>query len=152
VSTVADDDTMAGFVAAWKADTGAGGLNTLYPGGPKAGRVPAPQTMPYAGIACEQWKGPEFMAPVTAGAPYLDYRKVTLTVRAKKADAVAVLSRVKAVYGDKVPANLVIPNATVRWVEHLDQDRLAEDPARKQGEDVWQGIATYGVSTQRVVV
>jgi hypothetical protein len=150
VSTVADDDTMAGFVAAWKATPF---LAAAFPAGPVAGRIPSPQPNPYVGIACEQWQPPEYVGTVAPGQTYLDYRKVTLTVRGAKALVVELLSRVKLVYGNRVPAGLAIPNAQrVRWVEPLDEDRLEEDGARKQGEDIWKGVATYGVSTQRTVL
>jgi hypothetical protein len=61
---------------------------------------------------------------------------------------VALASRAQAVFSWKTFA---VPNARVMHCMPLDDGRLEEDPARKEGEDVWLGVLTYQVMAQRAV-
>jgi len=148
VATAVDDDTKAGFVTRWKATAG---LLAAFATGPVSGNLPSPQPSLYVGIACEQGPQPnEYYAPVATGAPYIDYRKVTLTIRGIEATVSDVVNKAAAAYSWK---SFTIPGATqLMHCLPLDDGRMEKDPDRKSGEEIWLGVLTYEVMTQRVVV
>lgn len=115
----------------------------------KSGRLKKPQTAPYAHMMVEQGPRPnEYGIPATPGKPYIDYRKVTLTVFGLYADADATIDRVVTVFDWK---SFTVPNATLLHCMPLESPQVEQDPDTKEGEDIWRGIAVYEFMTQRAV-
>lgn len=99
---------------------------------PKAGRLKSPQRMPYASIACEYLRR---QSAGTSGA-WHDVRKVTIQIRGLKADVVTAAGAVRAVFNEQT--TLVYPSGArfLRWWPQEDV-KLYEDPATKDGQDIW---------------
>ena len=142
----ADNDCLAAVKARWDADAI---LPALVSAKLQAGRLKSPQTLPYAHVMSEQGPRPnEYQIPAVTGGTYVDYRRVTLTARGLKADVDAILDRVVVVFDWKL---FTVPNAALLHCMPLGAPMLAEDPATKEGSDIWVGTAAYELMTQRIV-
>lgn len=127
-----DDDTLAAVRQRWQDE---GNLPSLFDKPPESGRLHAPQTSPYAQLASE------LMRRVSAGTggAWHDYRRVTVTLRGVKADVIAGVAAVKAVFNRDVTLTYPSGARFKRWWP-ADSDRLGQEDEPKEGQDVWQAI------------
>lgn len=127
---VVDDDTLQAVQAIWKGATGT--LPQLVTQGPKWGRLKSPETLPYAQVNSELARR-ELSG--TAGG-WMDHRKVTLKVWGQKADVVTVQGILVALFHRRT--RLVYPSGArfIRWWPDSGAT-LTQDPATKDGRDVW---------------
>ncbi len=94
-----------------------------------------------------------YSAPMVVGTPWIDFRHVTIKVWGLRAQVKAALILVEAAF-DPVTRNaaqLPVPNTTATlFVRPLSPAAdLEEDPAQKDGEDIWIGTTDYEIVTQR---
>ena len=151
MADVVDDDTTAAVIAAWRAD--AGGLDALSP--PVSGRVKSTQggadmqaKGTYTVVECVQGPRPNERFITGPGTQVRnDYRKVTLTVRGVRADVVAAVGLILALFNRTLGApkrpTLTYPSGArfVRWWP-LGDGEISEDKDTKAGKDVWQGVVS----------
>lgn len=111
---------------------------------PETGRLKSPQKMPYAQLRCE------FESHTLAGTQggWLDVRKVTIEVRGLKPDVVTACAAIRQAFNRKI--TLAYPSGA-KFISFMpDGDaKLNEDPATKDGQDVWLGIIEANVFSAR---
>jgi len=142
MSTVVDDDVLAAVKALWATDHAE--LPVLVDGPPEAGRLKSPQVMPYAHLSCEQLRPPVR----STGGGWLDFRKVVITLRGTKAQVVAAAVSVQALYRDGVEMPLPSGAPLVALISS-GQGKLQQDPAVKDGLDVWMATLDIEVWSGR---
>lgn len=148
-ASLGDDDVAAAITTLWPTING---MAAACPGGLTRGRVAARPSQPYAELTVKQGPtapGLGYMAPAfTRGVPYIDWRHVTISVYGKKADVSAVMVLVLGTC-DSLGKNLAVPNTTATLGVKKMPDGIAQDPVKRDGEDIWCGTAEYEVCTQR---
>lgn len=151
MSADVDADTIAGIVARWNADTAltaalpAAHLTSEYTPVRKGEAI----AYPYADVTVAQAKAAERQSPFRTLSKYLDYRKVTFTVRqVGKAATGALLALVRDAFAESQA--LTIPNATWKRTLRLpDGDRVERERDRRFGEDVWRGVLVLEIWSER---
>jgi len=101
---------------------------------PEAGRLKAPQTLPYAAVKVELLK--RDLAGTNGG--WIDVRKVTFEVRGHKPDVVTACAAIRTAFNRNI--TLVFPSGArfMTWLP-VGDCKLTEDPATKDGHDIWLG-------------
>lgn len=132
---VIDNDTLEAVRAWWKTDNEV--LPKLIPLGPQTGRLKSPAPMPYCVVACEASK--RELSGSAPGAAWMDFRKVTFEVRGQKADVVAALAGINAIFNRQDTA-LVYPSGArfLRWWP-TNPGGLKQDESTKENLDIWIG-------------
>ncbi|MES2342325.1 MAG: hypothetical protein V4597_11650 [Pseudomonadota bacterium] len=139
-----DDDTLAAVLALWQQDNT--DLPALFTQPPQAGRLKSPQPALYAQLACEPVKREKGGSQ----GPWLDWRKVTITVRGTKAGVVSALALVGGRFHDRCTLTYPSGSIFIRW-RPLSGGKLVQDEKTKAGTDVWQGIVDGEVLSVRAV-
>ena len=141
-----DDDTLQAVLARWADDTRL--LPSVFPHPPRAGRLKAPEPIPYAHVASE-------FAREDSGIGYrLDRRKVTITLRGTKEQASQGLAYALQTFnrnlGSTDHPGLAYPSGSrfIAW-RPLTPGTLKQDETEKEGLDVWIGLIEAEVTSTR---
>lgn len=153
-ATIEDEETIAGFVAAWEASED---LLAAVPGGIKSGVLAGGQKEPYAKISSVQ--GPtanQYVMPVGRKSGYHDFRHVVIRIVGKKPDIVKALSFVRDLFENQPKGDPTsqpqISGGVLKRVKPLPGcNRLEPAPVAKQGDDRYTAVAEYEVWTVRQV-
>ena len=149
MSDAVDDDTLQALQGAWKSDNAT--LPKLFATQPRAGRLKDERgvqlAMPYATVASEPDAGKVKRLAGPAGVR-IDARKVTLTAWGVKADAVAALKAMLAVFGTQT--TLTYPSGA-RFMALVPETggQLKQDESTRAGKDIWQAILVATVYSVR---
>lgn len=148
-----DDDTLQAVLKLWAADTSA--LPGLFAHPPRAGRLKStrgePATLPYAQIECEALPGKTVRY---VKAIRKDCRKVTITMRGTRTQAVAALAAALALFNARLGAeggrSLEYPSGArfIKWWPTNDGALKQEDEVR-EGQDVWAAVIEAEVYSVR---
>lgn len=138
-----DHDTVAAILTRWKAD--GAGLPAVLDRPPQSGRLKSPQPEAYAHVESALDRTEQVGAGT--GAPWFDYRDVTITVRGPKAKVVAAVRAVLAVFTPDV--TLAYPSGARFMAWRPQGDRLEQEQGLRKGEDVWAGVVTAKVWSTR---
>lgn len=147
-----DDDVEKAVVALWISTPA---LASLFAHAPRSGRIhstkTAPQSLPYAQVASEHSKSER-------GFGYcLDRRKVTLTMRGTRAQAVQAMGQALGVfnarlgYPDGSSPTLTMPSKArfIKWWP-LNEGTTKQEETQVQGVEVWAAVIEGEVTTVRV--
>lgn len=140
-----DDDTTQAVLKAWQSDQET--LPELFKQLPVVGRLKS--TTPGAdyaatGPTCELESKYDSRQSAAAGGVWIDKRRVTFTVRGIRADVVAAVKAIRAVFGlmlgQKGGAPFALPSGArfMAWMP-VNGDEIKQDKDAKAGKDVWQG-------------
>jgi hypothetical protein len=122
-------------------------LSTAVPSGLDEGNVPAGSALPTCQVKIEQGKEPVYFAAGSQpGAKYIDYRKVTFTIRAVGTIAMgSIAEAIKTAFNCRT---FTVPNAEFMACI-LRKESMDPEQRQKQGNDVRKAVQEYELVTER---